>query len=85
MLNFKSGISGDEVETEITSVIANDSIILDGKNDLFVGNFDASGFNFNFPIMKNSYTDRNTYFYKTSNSVDFTMDLEWRYIRMVTV
>lgn len=85
LLNFKSGISGDEVETEITSVIANDSIILDGKNDLFVGNFDASGFNFNFPIMKNSYTDRNTYFYKTSNSVDFTMDLEWRYIRMVTV
>ena len=39
----------------------------------------------NFAIMKNSYTDRHTYFYKTSNSVDFTMDLEWRYIRMVTV
>lgn len=84
ILDFKSGIAGDETETTITTVRANDTIILDGEQDLCIGNFDIRNFNHNFPILKNSYSDRNTYFQKISG-VDFKIQMEWRYIRMVTV
>ena len=81
-LIIKSGINGSYNITEIENVIKA-TIVLDKDNDFFSG-FDYNNFNFKFPIISNSYRDRNTYFEKISG-VDFDMKVEYRLIRKVIV
>lgn len=70
--------------TEIRNVISGNSIILDGESDYFSGIVNPNHFNFEFPIIVNTYKNRNNYFKKV-NGVDCNIEIEYRYKRRVMV
>ena len=81
-ISFSSGNDDSMVHTVLNNTKGLDKIILDGDIDEFT-NISPNDFNFVFPVIRNTYYDNVTKFIKNSDSVDFTMDLEWRYIKWV--
>ncbi len=61
------------------------TIILDGNNDYINGIDNPNNFNFEFPVISNTYNDRVTYFKLNTGSVDCDIKIEYRLIRMVVV
>lgn len=83
-LILKSGICDCNTTTRVNHVTTGTTLILDENNDYFSG-FDAKQFNFKFPVISNSYTDRDTYFEKADDSIDLEMTIEYRFVRKVVV
>ena len=81
-LKIYTGISTDRIMTKIDNVKSTDTIILDGENDFVQGVTYLGNFNFKFPVISNTYTDRKNII--TANS-GANITMEYRLIRMVTV
>lgn len=81
-LAIRSGCTEYNVLTTVQNVSANDRIVLDGNNDLITGISDMNTFNFEFPIIANSYNNRTTYF-MNQGDMEITMNITFRYIREV--
>lgn len=88
-LKLNSGIKTDIRTTEIKNCIKNSEIILDHDNDSIYGIKNPNGFNFEFPILANSYTGGNNNctntFSLSTGSIPCTVTIEYRLVRMVTI
>lgn len=88
-LKLNSGINTDIHTTEIKNCKANHKIVLDNDNDYFEGITDPNGFNFEFPVIANSYTGGNNgctnIFSLSQGSISCTVTTEYRLVRMVTI
>lgn len=87
-LILTTGCSDEERTTVINNVKTNSEILLDGNNDYYEGINNPNDFNYEFPIISNTYKNRKTNvgIQTTGNvSVGCSVYFEYRYKRMVTV
>ena len=80
---LKTGCEEYNRTTIINNIVTGDVIILDERNDCYSGILNPNNFNFEFPILANSYNDITTFF--INNGIDCDINIEYRHIRRVTV
>lgn len=82
-INLKTGCNEYNKTTIINNVAKGDIIVLDENNDYYSGILNPNNFNFEFPILANSYDNITTFF--TNNGISCKINIEYRHIRRVTV
>lgn len=83
-LTIETGNDTYSKRTVIKNVISKNHIVLDGENDYFSGISNPNNFNFEFPVVVNTYKYRTSNF-KKINGVDCEIEIEYRYKRRVIV
>ena len=82
-VKLESGCDGNAmVLTEITN--SSSPITLDGNNDYIDGIGSLDYFNFQFPVLANTYDNTDTYF-KNNGDIKLNIKIKYRYIRRVQV
>ena len=85
-LKLNSGLTDNLHKTIINNCKKGDIITLDGEYDYFDGIANPNDFiGFTFPVLANSYYDRNTVFSLEDKSVSCELTIEYRLVRMVTI
>lgn len=85
-LKLNSGLSDNLHKTVINNCKEGDVITLYGEYDYFDGIGNPNNFErFIFPVLANSYHDRNTLFSLGENSVNCDVAIEYRWERMISI
>lgn len=84
-ITLYTGLENDLKVTEIANVKIGTNPVLRGEDDYYTNISNPNNFNYQFPIMANSYSDRTTYFKLSDDSALCDLTIVYRLVRTVTV